>query len=975
MAGKLLFKSLSGLDVMTALSNNYKVIIQTEDDLFITTAATLKNFITEELATRVAALEANVGGGGGDGTGYAIWPIPRNLTLSGPFQGSVALDGSSDVTLSITVPVGALPVSAINGLPTTLLEITESITSFENRLDTLDAQTQELVTAVSGKLDADSAAASAQRWTTARTLSLSGPVSGSVRWDGSSDADITVSIADGALSITQVAGLNQRLTDLETTTTTLGTEVTTLTSDMATQTGRVDALETAVAGKASAEALNTLTQRVSEVEDEILDTQAALATKVSASLLGAPNGVATLGADGKVPADQLSAVGGSVDSTDAVPEGATNLYFTDARARAAAVQDAISSSVTDRAPSQKAVYDALAGKSATGHSHDASAITTGKLSDARLPSTMSGKNFSGNVAVTVSGGDAHMTVSGDAGRWRYVRFSTGGVARWDVGADTTAESNNSGSAFFIHRFSDAGGYLGRALEINRANGNAKFEAQLSTGGALYVAEGSDGEVSISPDAGANGRIEIGRPGRAVAGNPYIDFHSAANSLDYDARIVVSGGSSAQVGQATMNIVAATLQVNGNTVFHTGAPPSYSQIGSKPTTLSGYGITDATPSSHMGSGGSAHAVATTSAAGFMSAADKSKLDGIAAGATANATDAQLRDRSTHTGTQAISTVSGLQTALDGKMDRVPGDPFSDANALSAGNWMGTSSTGTPANTPTGEWTALLHSADGGGNWGYQLAKPYFRDELYLRSIFAGNKGNWLRLWHAGNLNPASFAAASHTHEIGQVTGLQTALDGKFDKTGGQISGAVEITGGPLGGGRIYAGWDAGVAGGISCNNWFRTTGQTGIYFSDYVGGWYMTDSTYVRTYNNKQVAAADFVISSDARLKTAIRDFEYKGRLRPVQYVFKKDGRADIGFIAQEVQELYPTLVGEIHTEDGSFLQLSYPKITVVLSQQINRVEDEVEVLKAKNTALEARVETLESQLAELHAMVKKLMKR
>ena len=47
------------------------------------------------------------------------------------------------------------------------------------------------------------------------------------------------------------------------------------------------------------------------------------------------------------------------------------------------------------------------------------------------------------------------------------------------------------------------------------------------------------------------------------------------------------------------------------------------------------------------------------------AEKNKLAGIAPGATANATDAQLRDRSTHTGTQAITTISGLQAALDGK----------------------------------------------------------------------------------------------------------------------------------------------------------------------------------------------------------------------------------------------------------------------------------------------------------------------
>lgn len=60
-----------------------------------------------------------------------------------------------------------------------------------------------------------------------------------------------------------------------------------------------------------------------------------------------------------------------------------------------------------------------------------------------------------------------------------------------------------------------------------------------------------------------------------------------------------------------------------------------------------------------------ASATPTDAGVMSAADKAKLNGIASSATANATDAQLRDRSTHTGTQAISTVSGLQTALDAK----------------------------------------------------------------------------------------------------------------------------------------------------------------------------------------------------------------------------------------------------------------------------------------------------------------------
>lgn len=53
--------------------------------------------------------------------------------------------------------------------------------------------------------------------------------------------------------------------------------------------------------------------------------------------------------------------------------------------------------------------------------------------------------------------------------------------------------------------------------------------------------------------------------------------------------------------------------------------------------------------------------------LMLDAERSKLDGIEAGATVNAADAQLRDRSTHTGEQAMSTVVGLGDALAGKQD--------------------------------------------------------------------------------------------------------------------------------------------------------------------------------------------------------------------------------------------------------------------------------------------------------------------
>lgn len=54
-------------------------------------------------------------------------------------------------------------------------------------------------------------------------------------------------------------------------------------------------------------------------------------------------------------------------------------------------------------------------------------------------------------------------------------------------------------------------------------------------------------------------------------------------------------------------------------------------------------------------------ATTSVAGLQSPTDKTKLDSVQSGATANSTDAQLRDRATHTGTQLSTTISDFSTA--------------------------------------------------------------------------------------------------------------------------------------------------------------------------------------------------------------------------------------------------------------------------------------------------------------------------
>lgn len=49
--------------------------------------------------------------------------------------------------------------------------------------------------------------------------------------------------------------------------------------------------------------------------------------------------------------------------------------------------------------------------------------------------------------------------------------------------------------------------------------------------------------------------------------------------------------------------------------------------------------------------------------------------------------------------------------------------------------------------------------------------------------------------------------------------------------------------------------------VYSSSWLRTVGQTGWYSESYGGGWYMTDSTWIRAYNNKQIYTAS--TSADA----------------------------------------------------------------------------------------------------------------
>ena len=105
---------------------------------------------------------------------------------------------------------------------------------------------------------------------------------------------------------------------------------------------------------------------------------------------------------------------------------------------------------------------------------------------------------------------------------------------------------------------------------------------------------------------------------------------------------------------------------------------------------------------------------------MTPAERTKLTGVATGATTNATDAQLRDRNTHTGAQPASTISDLTEATQdvvGAMVVGAGGTYDDgARTITLPSGGGGGAPGVGAiYAPSGRWyTGLL------GNSGFLLS---------------------------------------------------------------------------------------------------------------------------------------------------------------------------------------------------------------------------------------------------------------
>ena len=185
-----------------------------------------------------------------------------------------------------------------------------------------------------------------------------------------------------------------------------------------------------------------------------------------------------------------------------------------------------------------------------------------------------------------------------------------------------------------------------------------------------------------------------------------------------------------------------------------------------------------------------------------------------------------------------------------------------NILRVGGW----SRGTVSHRVYSEDWITFNTEWSGGT----LAQRLGGGQLRAKSFHAqAADGEGLYFWNGDS----SYSISMGSSTWGGRQGGETTSDYNmyFKMSGGNNRGFVFKNGstnvaGIDAGGTLRTSGNVEAAGEIYANNWVRIRGPNqGIYWEQFGGGWHMTDSTYMRVYQNKHIYTGGFVQGGRAKL--------------------------------------------------------------------------------------------------------------
>lgn len=471
---------------------------------------------------------------------------------------------------------------------------------------------------------------------------------------------------------------------------------------------------------------------------------------LTASLIGVPSGLAPLGSDGKIAASYLSAI--ALTETFAVSSQAEMLALTAQIGDIAIRSDLSRTFVLSAEPASTlnnwkellsptagvisvngltgAVTIGYADVGAAPAAHDHASITGNaatatKLATARtisLTGGVTGSNTfdgSGNMAIACTVATVAASAVTQNSTNRFVTDAQ--ISDWNSRAagDHTHSNATSGAA----------GFLSTADKI-------KLDTLTATPSATSIIEDSSHRfVTDAQIAAWNAAAGGGSTVDLIVGDGTSDLilYNSAERFNFIAGTNVSLSFNNTTNSLTINSTAS------------GGVSSWNDLTDKPTTIAGFAITDAYTKSEVdtslaGKANSSHTHTIANVTGLQAALDD-KLD---VGSTFEISDINglttaLAGKSNTGHTHAIADVVNLQTTLDGKSGTGHGHVISDVSGLQAAldakvasSLLGAAN-GVATLGSDGKLTASQVPSGGGG--GGSLAEVAAA-KLYARKIFKG-----------------------------------------------------------------------------------------------------------------------------------------------------------------------------------------------------------------------------------------------